>query len=97
MTAGQVVEERSCRDCGERFVVTAEERDYVARNGWTLSNRCRPCRLVARYLRDGREFTDTACSRCSRRAVVPFRPTPGRDVLCEDCLAVERQAQRGGA
>jgi CxxC-x17-CxxC domain-containing protein len=85
-----------CRDCGLVFGVTAEEDAYLERGGRPLPGRCRPCRLVARYQREGREFTDTFCTRCGARAVVPFKPSAGRDVLCDACLAEDRARQRGG-
>lgn len=40
--------------------------------------------------RGDREMHDATCTRCGAKTQVPFRPTPGRDVLCRDCF-------RGGA
>lgn len=37
--------------------------------------------------RDGpREMHEVPCSRCGNVARVPFKPTPGRPVLCNDCF-----------
>jgi CxxC-x17-CxxC domain-containing protein len=34
-----------------------------------------------------REMFDATCTRCGTATQVPFRPTPGRDVLCRTCFA----------
>lgn len=33
-----------------------------------------------------REMHDVKCTRCGADTQVPFKPTPGRDVLCRDCF-----------
>ncbi len=36
--------------------------------------------------RGDREMHETKCTRCSATTQVPFKPTPGRQVLCNDCF-----------
>lgn len=38
------------------------------------------------FNRGDREMHDTTCTRCGTKTQVPFKPTPGRDVLCNDCF-----------
>jgi CxxC-x17-CxxC domain-containing protein len=33
-----------------------------------------------------RQMFDVTCTRCGSAAQVPFKPTPGREVLCRDCF-----------
>ena len=36
--------------------------------------------------RGPREMHDVKCTRCGKDTSVPFKPTAGRDVLCNDCF-----------
>ncbi len=36
--------------------------------------------------RGPREMHDATCTQCSASTQVPFRPTPGRPVLCQNCF-----------
>lgn len=38
------------------------------------------------FNRGPREMHDATCTRCGAKTQVPFKPTPGRDVLCNDCF-----------
>ncbi len=38
------------------------------------------------FNRPPREMHPATCSRCGANTEVPFRPSPGRDVLCADCF-----------
>ena len=40
--------------------------------------------------RGPREMFDVTCSSCGREAQVPFRPTSGKPVYCNDCFASRR-------
>jgi hypothetical protein len=42
----QVVEGRTCADCGEPFTITAGETSYYARRGLVLPKRCPDCRAA---------------------------------------------------
>jgi len=46
-------------------------------------------------IRNGREYFKAVCSECGRECEVPFRPTQGRKVLCDDCFSkVPRDTDR---
>jgi CxxC-x17-CxxC domain-containing protein len=40
--------------------------------------------------RGPREMFSATCSNCGREAQVPFRPTNGKPVYCNDCFAARR-------
>jgi CxxC-x17-CxxC domain-containing protein len=42
------------------------------------------------YGRGPREMFDATCSNCGKPAKVPFRPTSGKPVYCNDCFASRR-------
>jgi CxxC-x17-CxxC domain-containing protein len=42
------------------------------------------------YERAPREMFSATCSNCGREAQVPFRPTNGKPVYCNDCFATRR-------
>lgn len=44
-----------------------------------------------------REMFKATCSECGKNCEVPFRPTNGKPVRCDDCFSVERNSDsRGG-
>jgi len=44
-----------------------------------------------------REMFRATCSECGKNCEVPFRPTNGKPVRCDDCFSVERNSDsRGG-
>ena len=42
------------------------------------------------YSRGPREMFTATCSDCGKEASVPFRPTSGKPVYCNDCFALRR-------
>ena len=42
------------------------------------------------YSRGPREMFDATCSNCGKATQVPFRPTSGKPVYCNDCFAARR-------
>jgi CxxC-x17-CxxC domain-containing protein len=32
-----------------------------------------------------KEMHDAVCTECGQKTKVPFNPTPGRDVFCQEC------------
>jgi len=42
------------------------------------------------YSRGPREMFPATCSSCGKEASVPFRPTSGKPVYCNDCFALRR-------
>lgn len=43
------------------------------------------------YSRGPREMFTTTCSNCGKEARVPFRPTSGKPVYCDDCFRAARR------
>jgi CxxC-x17-CxxC domain-containing protein len=37
-----------------------------------------------------REMFEATCSNCGKTAMVPFRPTSGKPVYCDDCFSQRR-------
>lgn len=51
----EVIERRTCRDCGAGFVLTKRDQwFFVELNGYTLPKRCLHCRRAARQARQMR-------------------------------------------
>jgi len=42
------------------------------------------------YNREPREMTKVTCSDCGKECEVPFKPTQGRPVYCEECYRKHR-------
>ena len=42
------------------------------------------------YSRGPREMFDATCSNCHKETQVPFRPTQGKPVYCNECFAARR-------
>lgn len=40
--------------------------------------------------RRSREMFEATCSNCGKPAMVPFRPTSGKPVFCDDCFSQRR-------
>jgi CxxC-x17-CxxC domain-containing protein len=43
------------------------------------------------YERRQREMFSATCSNCGKEALVPFRPTSGKPVYCDDCFRAARR------
>ncbi|MEK6913470.1 MAG: CxxC-x17-CxxC domain-containing protein [Nanoarchaeota archaeon] len=41
-----------------------------------------------------REMHKAICSECKKECQVPFKPTPGKDVFCQECFAKKPKAPR---
>ena len=80
----------TCRDCGIAFIFTAGEQDFYQSKGLTNQpGRCPECRTLRR---EGRAVAGTRsmhkviCAVCGQVTEVPFLPTQGRPVYCQDCF-----------
>jgi CxxC-x17-CxxC domain-containing protein len=80
----------NCRDCGIEFTFTAGEQEFYQTKGLTNEpGRCPECRALRR---EGRAVTRARtmhvvkCAICGSEAEVPFLPTQGRPVYCQDCF-----------
>ena len=96
--------EITCAECGTSFPFSEREQDYYRERGLTHPKRCKPCRDARRANFGGggsrqsgggeRERFEIVCDQCGKSDSVPFKPQPGRPVLCGECFAASR-AQRG--
>jgi CxxC-x17-CxxC domain-containing protein len=94
-----------CVDCGAEFVWTAGEQQFYAdKNFKNEPKRCKGCKVkrasrpagpVGPMARE-RVETVTSCSACGRETTVPFRPTQGRPVFCQECFQSRKVAGAGG-
>lgn len=93
---------RTCRDCGETFVFTAQEQEFFASKGFDKPpSRCPSCRQARKgggnqsksTRQNTREMFDAICATCGRETQVPFLPRPDRPVYCRDC---HEEHKRGG-
>lgn len=80
----------TCRDCGVEFVFTAGEQQFYQSKGlMNEPGRCPECRALrreGRSLTASRAMHEVICAVCGRPAQVPFLPTQGRPVYCQDCF-----------
>jgi CxxC-x17-CxxC domain-containing protein len=77
---------QDCPDCGITWTLTAKEADRFKARGLQITRRDQPCRLAARYEREGRPYQITSCDACGSRFTAPFKVQPGREVLCSSCF-----------
>jgi CxxC-x17-CxxC domain-containing protein len=95
----------SCRDCGDSFAFSDDERrDFAAIGHHHAPSRCSACRAerksrqaasrtpaVAPRFRELQEVRSTVtCSSCGESTVVPFAARPGRSVYCSACFQRRR-------
>jgi len=44
--------------------------------------------------REDREMHDVICDKCGKNCQVPFKPTPGKEIFCDECFG--KTGKRGG-
>ena len=79
-----------CRDCGGDFIFTAGEQEFYAEKGFTNEpGRCSDCRARRRRERAGgnREMHVAICAECGAETQVPFKPTTGKPIYCDECFS----------
>ena len=80
----------TCRDCGIEFTFTAGEQEFYETKGLINEpGRCPECRALRREGRAvtrARSMHEVTCSVCGQATQVPFMPTQGRPVYCQDCF-----------
>ena len=80
----------TCRDCAMEFAFTAGEQEFYQVKGLVNEpGRCPECRALRREGRAvGRLRTmhEVTCAVCGTITQVPFVPTQGRPVYCQDCF-----------
>ena len=100
----------TCRDCGDEFAFSDEERrDFAGAGHFNAPSRCSVCRaerkqhqaksqkrVVAPRFRELQQVhSNVICSSCGASTVVPFAATPNRSVYCSACL--QRRREDGAA
>jgi CxxC-x17-CxxC domain-containing protein len=94
-----------CADCGEAFTFDETEQQFYRERKMRAPRRCRNCRLARRLEHineDGMPQLkadaakhlrfEAICDKCGKNSFVPFKPAPGRAVLCYDCYNARRAA-----
>jgi CxxC-x17-CxxC domain-containing protein len=80
----------TCRDCGIEFQFTAGEQEFYQTKGLINEpGRCPECRALRREGRAvtrARSMHEVTCAVCGTVTEVPFLPTQGRPVYCQDCF-----------
>ena len=93
-----------CRDCGQDFTFTSGEQEFFASRGLTNApSRCPACRTARRSGSSNSSFPaprtprgegyQAVCASCGRQTTVPFQPTEGRPVYCNDCFQAVRASR----
>ena len=83
-------------DCGRPFIWTASEQEFYAQKGFSNEPKRCPDDRAARKNQQGgrsrgpREMFKTVCSNCGNEAMVPFKPSGDRPVLCDNCFKQSR-------
>lgn len=82
-----------CKECGADFIFSAGEQEFYAEKGFQNEpQRCRDCRNARKNAsRPARETFTAVCAQCGGEAIVPFKPTEGRDVLCDACFKKSKE------
>lgn len=95
----------TCRDCGDEFAFSDDERrDYAGMGRFHAPSRCPACRAerksrqvesgtptTAPRFRELQQVRSTViCSSCGASTVVPFAVRPGRSVYCSACYQRHR-------
>lgn len=79
-----------CRDCGIEFLFTSGEQEFYETKGLLNEpGRCPECRTLRREGRSvgrARAMHQVVCAVCGTQTEVPFLPTQGRPVYCQDCF-----------
>ena len=82
---------RTCRQCGNQFLVTAGEQEYEADTGAEICI-CKNCRILnAVNSRARKKIYEVTCPRCHQTFKSPFEPLPGQVLYCSECFSAMRQ------
>jgi len=85
-----------CVECGADFVHSARDQEFYQEKGYqNLPKRCPDCRRARkqRAASGPREMHEATCSDCGKVARVPFPPTQGKPVYCDECFQRHRPAR----
>lgn len=79
-----------CSNCSEEFIFSASEQFVFSKKGFV--NVPKTCPLCRRSPSKAIKQTSVICAGCGEQAIVPFKPTQGRPVLCSRCFYEQRSA-----
>jgi len=84
-----------CEECGNDFIHSGRDQQFYQEKGYqNLPKRCPDCRRVRKQRASGpRSMHDTTCSDCGKDTQVPFEPTEGKPVYCDECFQRHRSSQ----
>jgi len=84
-----------CVDCGADFIHSGRDQTFYAEKGYqNLPKRCPNCRRSRKQRSSGpRQMHEATCSECGTATQVPFEPTAGKPVFCDECFQKRRQAR----
>ena len=81
--------EINCVQCSTPFTFSEFEQSQFYQRNMSWPKRCKECRTPARTVTaaDGseRQRHEITCTTCGKVDRVPFKPAPGRAVLCSEC------------
>lgn len=85
----------NCVQCNTPFVFTEYDQSQYYQRNMTWPKRCKNCRTGARAASAAGEGGDRQrfeiiCSNCGKADRVPFKPSPGRSVLCAECHGAQK-------
>ena len=75
------------------FNFSADEARFYEEKGFDKPRRCPACRAAKKKRFDQKQMHDAVCASCGNQTQVPFEPSQGRPVYCEDCFRRMKQAQ----
>jgi len=95
----------TCSECGEEcqvpFKPTGEKPVFCSACFEKQGNGGRPIRFTGerherrdRSRSENREMFSAICDKCGEECQVPFRPTPGKPIFCDNCF--EKTSDRNG-
>lgn len=86
----------SCIQCKGKFVISEKEQELHYRHNLAQPLRCAKCRSRKEPAGEANSKFEIVCDICGKHDHVPFRPKPGRAVLCADCHGARRSRGRLG-
>src|SRR5689334_16273475 len=84
----------ACAKCGNTFVFTEKEQNYFYERNLIWPRHCKACRGAKKNERaneaDAKQRYEITCDQCGKTDNVPFKPAPGRAILCRECYQAMR-------
>lgn len=85
-----------CKSCGEKFVFTASEQKFYARQGFTNAPvRCKDCRLKFQEQKfKGAQVYNVKCVKCALVGKITTPVPHPNKVYCENCFNEELEKEK---